>query len=176
MPQTLPAPPLDRSDTRSVWPLRGAPTAAVAGTWTPVTLPSPPGSADSYQLNGVACPTPATCVATGYYGPQGAVRNLAETLSHGTWTPAGPPPPPLGLADPNPGLYGVSCPVPGACVAVGQYDDQNSNPHGLIETLSGGTWTRPRRSCPLARPPWAPNSTGSLARPPAAAWRRVSDR
>lgn len=79
-------------------------------------------------------------MATGYYGPQGAVRNLAETLSNRTWTPAGPPPP-LGLADPNPGLYGVSCPVPGACVAVGQYDDQNSNPHGLIETLSGGTWT-----------------------------------
>ena len=129
-----------------------APTAAVAGTWTPVTLPSPPGSADSYQLNGVACPTPATCVATGYYGPQGAVRNLAETLSNGTWTPAGPPPPPLGLADPNPGLYGVSCPVPGACVAVGQYDDQNSNPHGLIETLSGGTWTPAEPPTPPASP------------------------
>ena len=130
-----------------------APTAAVAGTWTPVTLPPPPGSADSYQLNGVACPTPATCMAAGYYGPEGAVRNLAETLSNGTWTPAGPPPPPpLGLADPNPSLNGMSCPGPGTCVAVGQYD-QNSSPHGLVETLSGGTWTPAPALLPAGQAP-----------------------
>jgi hypothetical protein len=118
-----------------------APFGSAVGTWTPVTLPSPPGSSGSYQLNGVACPTPARCVAAGYYGPQGAVRNLAETLSAGTWTPALPPPPPLGLADPNPSLNAVSCPVTGTCMAAGLYDDQNSDSHGLIESLSGGTWT-----------------------------------
>jgi hypothetical protein len=31
-------------------------TAAPAGAWIPVTLPSPPGSQQSYPLNGVACP------------------------------------------------------------------------------------------------------------------------
>jgi hypothetical protein len=118
-----------------------APAATPAGTWTPVTLPAVPGSAQSYQLNGVSCSTPASCVAAGYYGPQGAVSNLAETLSGGTWTPDGLPPPPLGLADPNPGLDGISCPVTGTCVAAGLYDDQNSNTHGMVETLSGGTWT-----------------------------------
>lgn len=118
-----------------------ATTSASAGVWTPVTLPSPPGSTQSYQLNGVACPSPATCVAAGYHGPGGAVRNLAETLSNGAWTPAEPPAPALGLADPNPGLDAVSCPAPGTCVAAGSYDDQNSNPHGLIETLSNGAWT-----------------------------------
>lgn len=118
-----------------------APTATLAGTWTPLTLPAVPGSAQSYQLNGVSCPTPATCVAAGYYGPQGAVSNLAETLSGGTWSSAGLPPPSVGLADPNPSLDGVSCPAAGTCVAAGLYDDQNSNTHGMIETLSGGTWS-----------------------------------
>lgn len=110
-------------------------------TWTPVTLPSPSGSTESYQLNGVACPTPASCVAAGYYGPQGAVRNLAETLSAGAWTPAQPTQPSLGLADPNPSLNAVSCPATGTCVAAGLYDDQNSDSHGLIESLSSGAWT-----------------------------------
>ena len=113
----------------------------LANTWTPVFLPSPPGQTESYLLNGVSCPALATCVAAGYYGPQGAVRNLTDTLSDGTWTPAEPSPPPLGLADPNPALDAVSCPVTGSCVAAGLYDDQNSISHGLIETLSGGTWT-----------------------------------
>jgi pimeloyl-ACP methyl ester carboxylesterase len=130
-------------------------TAASAGAWTPVTLPSPPGSTQSYQLNGVACPSPAACVATGYYGPQGAVRNLAETLANRTWTPAEPPAPALGLADPNPGLQAVSCPAPGTCVAAGTYDDQNSNSHGLIETLSNGAWT-------AAEPPAPPNATANF--------------
>ena len=117
-----------------------ATTAAPAGVWTPVTLPSPSGSTQSYQLSGVACPSPATCVATGYYGPQGAVRNLADTLANGAWTPAEPPPPALGLANPNPGLDAVSCPEAGTCVAAGLYDGQNSTTHGLVETLSNGAW------------------------------------
>ena len=86
-------------------------------------------------------PYASECVAAGYYGPQGAVRNLAETLSAGAWTPAQPTQPSLGLADPNPSLNAVSCPATGTCVAAGLYDDQNSDSHGLIESLSSGTWT-----------------------------------
>ncbi|MGH3298485.1 MAG: esterase/lipase family protein [Trebonia sp.] len=125
--------------------------AAPAGVWVPVTLPSPPGPEESYQLNGVACPSPATCVAAGYHGPQGAVSSMAETLSNGTWTPADLPAPALGLADPNPALYAVSCPETGACVAAGTYDDQNSTTHGVTETLSNGTWA-------AAEPPAPPNA------------------
>jgi pimeloyl-ACP methyl ester carboxylesterase len=130
-------------------------TGAPAGAWIPVTLPSPPGSQQSYPLDGVACPSPATCVAVGYFGPQGAVRNLAETLSNGTWTSAEPPAPALGLADPNPALDAVSCAVPGACVAAGTYDDQNSTTHGLVETLSNGAWT-------AAEPPAPSNATADF--------------
>lgn len=39
-------------------------------------------------------------------------------------------------------LWGVACPAPGACVAVGQYNtDSNQDSLPQIDTLSHGTWT-----------------------------------
>jgi len=38
-------------------------------------------------------------------------------------------------------LGAVSCPAGGSCVAVGYYIDTSGGYHGLIDTLSGGTWT-----------------------------------
>jgi hypothetical protein len=123
------------------------------GTWTALSAPlgglSPADVASTslgVQLQGVSCPAVGTCVAVGGYVASGGRLGLVETLSAGTWTPTAGP---LGgltpaavvdevgvLAD----LAGVSCPVTGSCVAVGDYEDAAGTQPGLIETLTGGTW------------------------------------
>ena len=124
-----------------------------AGTWTAQAAPvgglSPADVASSnggLQLQSVSCPAVGTCVAVGGYVASGGRQGLIETLSTGTWTPAAAP---LGALNPAAlvdeagvlaGLAGVSCPVVGTCVAVGDYEDAAGTQPGLIETLSAGTW------------------------------------
>src|SRR5947208_2665093 len=57
-----------------------------------------------------------------------------------TWTPTEAPLPSNAAGDPYASLLKPSCPAVGACVAVGGYDT-SSGGQGLIERLSGGTWT-----------------------------------
>jgi len=124
-----------------------------AGTWTAQAAPvgglSPADVASSnggVQLQSVSCPADGTCVAVGGYSASGGRQGLIETLSTGTWTPTAAP---LSGLNPAPlvdaagvlaGLAGVSCPVVGTCVAVGDYEDAAGTQPGLIETLTGGTW------------------------------------
>ena len=49
-------------------------------------------------------------------------------------------------------LGAVSCPTPNFCVTVGQYEDSNSRNWGLLDTLSGGTWTGGAAPEPTAVP------------------------
>lgn len=121
---------------------------ASAGTWTAITAPLPPDAAamtnQDIRLTSAACPAPATCMTAGHYGSEGTggYHGLIDTLSGGTWTPTEVFSPSGGAADDqSPVLDGVSCPVLGACVAVGAYYPQGSASQPLIETLSDGTWT-----------------------------------
>jgi hypothetical protein len=94
-------------------------------------------------LYSVSCPTVAYCVAAGGYVATTTVSGaspLIETLSSGTWTPTTGP----GSFTPAAAtfLQSVSCSWPGACVIVGS--SATSGPSavaGVVETLSGGTWT-----------------------------------
>ena len=51
------------------------------------------------------------------------------------------PLPPDAAMNPTTSLGAETCPATGTCVAVGTYTDTTGDVDGLIETLSGGTWT-----------------------------------
>src|SRR5262249_13714711 len=64
-------------------------------------------------------------------------QTVIETLSGGSWTAAtAPAPAPANTVD----LQALSCPAAGSCAAAGYYRDTSGGYHGLVETLSGGTW------------------------------------
>jgi hypothetical protein len=121
-----------------------------SGTWTSATAPisglSPTAGTDPQMyLEHTSCPTTGSCVAVGHYtDSSGNQQGLIETLSSGTWTSATAPVNDLSpAAGTNPRIYfdALSCPATGSCVAVGYYTDSSGNQQGLIETLSGTTWT-----------------------------------
>jgi hypothetical protein len=126
------------------------------GTWTTVQAPLPANTGTDSDhnelaaLNGVSCPTPTSCVAVGSYrdddGPfEGYDYGLIETLSNGTWSARAAPQPPNSGTDADTyqstDLDAVDCVAPGACTAVGRYADTNGDGWGLIDVLSGGSWS-----------------------------------
>jgi hypothetical protein len=83
-------------------------------TWT--VTPSPTPGLSGY-LSAVSCATATSCVAVGFYTEDwnSPFRTLVETWDGAAWTI---------VPSPSPGttfnfLNGVSCPIPTACVAVG---------------------------------------------------------
>ncbi|WP_300607046.1 serine/threonine-protein kinase [Trebonia sp.] len=117
---------------RAPLPAGAVPAGAVPGTGSVVTA----------ALEGAACPAIGSCIAVGKYTVHGgASAPFADTLSGGSWTPATVPLP-RGAADGNLAeLVGISCLMPGNCVAVGQYASDGGLARYLAETLSGGSWT-----------------------------------
>ena len=59
----------------------------------------------------------------------------------GTWSVVEAPLPSNADTSRDSVINAVSCPEVGTCVATGSYKDSTGNTHGLIETLSGGTWS-----------------------------------
>jgi hypothetical protein len=116
------------------------------GNWTPGAAPLAPNT-DNVMLYSVACPAAGTCVAVGnnVYGNSvgpGTDPGVIETLADGTWSVATAPQPTGAPGQFWGYLWGVACPAPGSCVAVGGYNtakSQTSLPQ--IDTLSDGTWT-----------------------------------
>jgi hypothetical protein len=125
----------------------GAVTAPPQG-WagTEAGLPSNAATNPRVQIEATACPTATSCVAVGFYDDTaGYPSGLIETLSGTTWsTEAAPEPSNAGTdADMNAHamLSAISCTSATSCVAVGHYNDTAGDPYGLIETLSGTTWS-----------------------------------
>jgi hypothetical protein len=113
------------------------------GTWQATLAPVPAGVSASQKvtLTSVSCPTRSSCGVSGYYeNPTVTRRSELLTLSNGEWTAQAAPLLPGTLAD-SQTLSAISCPRPGACVAVGRYQ---GGPHGyfegLIEVQSGDSW------------------------------------
>ena len=133
--------PVAGATTASTWTPAQSTASAVHGTWAATTIAS------------TSCPTPGYCVSVGYstttYGktPGKFPRYfglVGEVFSGGQWTAASLPLPGNAKtgADSQSALYGVSCSGSGACVAVGKYAlAANGTSQGLIEVLSGTTWT-----------------------------------
>jgi hypothetical protein len=142
------------------------------GTWTSTVAPLPAHAASDRQstLDEVACPAAGSCIVVGdYIDSNGNYRPLIDTLANGTWTAAKGPLPAGGVPS---GIFGtgvraVACPAPGTCTAVGSYTDASGNLRGLIETLSGGTWTAAKAPAPAKAASNPEVSLGAMACPAA---------
>jgi hypothetical protein len=138
------------------------------GTWSAGTAPvsglNPPPNTratNMARLDAVSCPAAGSCVAVGDYQDTSNNRDgFAATLSSGTWSAATIPMTglvPTGLSVSS--FTGISCPSAGACTAVGTYQDASGQTaatgieHGLLETLSAGTWTATAAPTVALEPP-----------------------
>jgi hypothetical protein len=136
-------------DNTSGEPFNGLLVTLANGVWTGIAAPQPAGAgndADGHQssfTSGVACPSAASCVATGgYEDASGDTRPLLDTWNGSGWTGLQAPVP--ADASSTPGfeqLVSVSCGSPTSCVTVGFYQDAGMKDWGLIDTLSNGTWS-----------------------------------
>ena len=132
------------------------------GAWTAssLSLPAGVGQDQEMELHSLACPAPGDCVAVGsVYDGSGSDRGwgLIQTLRDRTWTATDAPLPADAASGDNGkgNLYGVACPAPGNCVAVGFYNSANGNTRGLVDTLRNGTWTATSVPLPAsASAPW----------------------
>jgi hypothetical protein len=123
-------------------PVAGAAVSPMARGWRIESSPNPAGASAS-GLDAVSCSAPDDCVAVGsaaYPSGHQLPHQLAliERFSSGTWTIVSGPRLPGATASP---LDGVSCPLTGFCVAVG--DVQYANPpafDALAETWNGTAW------------------------------------
>ncbi len=123
-----------------------------AGTWTATQAPEPANAGtdanetqDAY-LDSVSCPVVGNCIALGTYDDANHYGDgLIESLSGGAWIATQAPEPANSGTDADTYQAGylesVSCPSAESCIGVGTYSDTSGGLHGLIETLSGGTWT-----------------------------------
>lgn len=114
--------------------------------WTVRTGPETPGGG-WFELADVDCPAAGWCVAAGERFIRGHGQPpFVEVLDAGVWTPAL-----LAVPGGAPGVgyseaRGVSCVAVGECSYAGWYAAYLPNwgesvSHGLVETLSGGSWT-----------------------------------
>jgi len=116
------------------------------GAWTPIEAPFPANAEATNQgvgIRDVFCLTQKTCEAVGEYrDSNGNGQGLIETLSEGVWVPIEAPLPANASATQQAAAVdGITCRSGGVCIGWGTYEDTNGNTQGLIETLSGGTWT-----------------------------------
>jgi hypothetical protein len=129
-------------------------------SWTAMTAPVPAGaaSAQSTQIQSVACPSPSRCVAVGdYIDSSGNYLGFLLSWSGGpAWTAIQAPVPPPDPGD-QPGgasLDSVACSSAAMCVAAGTYSEYDASAgssvgYGLLETWSAGmSWTAARAPVP----------------------------
>ena len=119
----------------------------VNGVWTavdPTPLPAGAGPQGSHRdvFQSVTCTSPGNCTAVGWYYNAGITDYgfLIDTSVNGVWSNQSVALPTGAVAGTDTGLYGVSCPSNGSCVAGGEYDTVNG-PTAAVVTQSGGTWT-----------------------------------
>jgi len=112
------------------------------GSWSTQQSPAPVGAPvdDSLNLQAVACYSTTACAAVGSY-EEPTLEGMLVSLTGTTWSAVAAPEPSGANPNPEPGFFGVSCPAPAACVAVGDYDDTNGYSRNIVETQSGATWT-----------------------------------
>jgi hypothetical protein len=111
-------------------------------TWTLESTPDPPGRGNPYaQLEAVSCARTGVCRAVGQWEgfvASGAVGATLSEVRHGTSWALSPIPNPSGYGGGS--LYGVSCPAPTACEAVGTQDVVGDTPSPLAEFWDGTRW------------------------------------
>lgn len=120
--------------------------ALTAGQWSIQSTPNPSGSLGA-GLNGVSCPTATRCEAVGFTADQlGNYVPAAEVWDGAAWT--GQTVPGITIATTSATLQAVSCSMPTACVAVGNYFDSNGNSQIFAEYWDGSSWSLTSLSSP----------------------------
>jgi hypothetical protein len=116
---------------------RSGALVALAERWNGAAWTVQPTPAGDDDLYGVWCRSATACTASGQsYSYPAGVSTLAEAWQHRAWS-----------VQPTPRIvtffssfYGVSCPQPAACAAVGGYDDSSGVGVTLAETWNGTRW------------------------------------
>jgi hypothetical protein len=115
------------------------------GGWTAQTAPLPlnhNATTPTSELDGVSCTFDGACTAVGSYSDtNGNGQPLVESIAGGTATPQEAPVPFDAASNPGVVVNAVSCLAGGACTAVGRYATTAGGQGGLIDQLSGGSWT-----------------------------------
>ena len=130
-------------------------TAGVLRRVTRIVLPLGTKGSPWAALSSVSCVSAGNCVAVGDYDTPsyglGVPIEVAERS--GVWGRAVRLQPPAGT--PTSGAFAggyvasVSCTAPGACAAVGDYEDTDHNTRGFVVSESHGVWSR---ATPIAQP------------------------
>ena len=130
-----------------------------AGSWGPaiqIALPASASRARSATFSSLACPASGSCTVVGYYeleagGGSLAAHAILDAESAGVWGAASAialRPRPAGVRGEQ--LKSVACPAPGACVAVGSYEDRYGDDLPIAIHQSDGAWGA---VTPIVRPP-----------------------
>jgi hypothetical protein len=108
-------------------------------------LPSNAETNPFAKVNSVACTSTGSCVAVGYYNGDTRVQGFIAAESRGRWRRAR-----LAAVPPNTAaatyfqLNGLSCGAPGACLAVGSYQDRSGHFQAMAVAESKGRWASAR--------------------------------
>ena len=134
--------------------------------WSASTLPLPAGASPEATIANddlaVSCSSPGTCAVAGTTF-DGNYEGVLDTLSGGIWTAVNAPVP-GGQSSPDVQLSSVSCGPLGTCEAVGLVT-VNGMSQGLIESLSGGTWSAIQAPVPGGTDPNAGIAVQNVACP-----------
>jgi hypothetical protein len=106
--------------------------------WAIQATPGPSGAAET-RLDGVSCPSAASCTATGIYLDSSDLGlPLAEHWNGSSWATQAIPAP--SGATGGSGLSGVSCPSAASCTAAGSYTNSSGDILTLAEQWNGSSW------------------------------------
>jgi hypothetical protein len=114
--------------------------------WTHQPVPTPTGSPNA-ALQAVSCPSPNSCVAVGHSEHDGRQTAFGAHWDGTRWSTQSLPRP-AGATDVQ--LLDVACPTPTACVAVGRWSTNGSNPTALIQRWDGSRWDIDPAAIPAA--------------------------
>ena len=118
--------------------------SAINGGWTTTTASPLPSTSSASSLSDISCGAADSCVIVGENtDSSNHLYGLVETFAGGAWTNSlAAQPADANTTQPYSYLTGVSCQDGTDCAAVGSYAGQTSSAGGgLIDMLSGGTWT-----------------------------------
>jgi hypothetical protein len=126
-------------------------------SWRTVATPVI-GGVSILQLNALSCASRRFCMAVGdrtLFGPRVSVHPVAVLFNGSAWRVV-----PVAAAGAGPSLRGVSCPVAGLCIAVGNSNFYSGSPgRQLVMRYRAGRWAAMRAPGPTGTEPLAVSCT-----------------
>jgi len=122
------------------------------------TVPTPVIPASILQLNALSCASRRFCMAVGdstVFGPRLSVHPVAVLFNGSVWRVV-----PVAAVGAGPSLRGVSCPVAGLCIAVGNSHFYTGSPgQQLVMRYHAGRWAAMTAHGPTGTEPLAVSCT-----------------